>query len=221
VIVTIDGPAGTGKSTVARHLAETLGFEYLDTGAMYRMIALKTVQTGIDPHDHAAVATLASAAGLDFQDGRALLDGQAVGPELRTAETTLAASLVAQIPAVRELLVRRQRELARRRNIVCEGRDQGTVAFPHAECKFFLTADPGERAKRRQIELTAQGQEVDFDDLLRDQTARDERDAQRSVAPLKPAEDAVIVDTTALSLDEVVTRLQTHIRLRQQAAMAQ
>ncbi len=221
MIVTIDGPAGTGKSTVARHLAETLGFEYLDTGAMYRMIALKTVQTGIDPHDHAAVATLASAAGLDFQDGRALLDGQAVGPELRTAETTLAASLVAQIPAVRELLVRRQRELARRRNIVCEGRDQGTVAFPHAECKFFLTADPGERAKRRQIELTAQGQEVDFDDLLRDQTARDERDAQRSVAPLKPAEDAVIVDTTALSLDEVVTRLQTHIRLRQQAAMAQ
>lgn len=218
MIVTIDGPAGTGKSTVARRLAEVLGFQYLDTGAMYRMIALKVIHSGEQPTCHEAVTRLAQETRLDLQGRRCVMDGDDVSTQLRTAEVTHAASLVAQIPSVREVLVRRQRELASERDIVCEGRDQGTVAFPQAECKFFLTALPEERARRRLNELAAAGTAVSFKELLKEQTARDQRDEERTVAPLRPAEDAVVVDTTALALEEVVTTLQQHVRSRQEAA---
>lgn len=208
MIVTIDGPAGTGKSTVARVLADLLGFHFLDTGSMYRMIAWRTVAAGIGPDCHDDVVTLTSACRMDLVNGMILLDGEDVSGVIRTAEVTRLASLVAQIPRVRELLVQRQREIADSHDIVCEGRDQGTVAFPHAECKFFLTAQAEERARRRQAELEAQGQNIDFETLLQEQRLRDQRDQERTVAPLRPADDAVIVDTTSLALEEVVELLR-------------
>lgn len=215
MIVTIDGPAGTGKSTAARCLADDLGFQYLDTGAMYRMVALATQRQGIDPHEESAVAELAASLSIVLENGQTRLNGADVGGELRTADVTFTASIVAQHPRVRAVLVDLQRAAARGRDVVCEGRDQGTVVFPEAECKFFLTADPEERARRRMCELEAAGTQVSFSELLRDQTERDARDAARSVAPLKPAVDAILVDTTALSLDEVVAKLKSIVHHRQ------
>lgn len=212
MIVTIDGPAGTGKSTVARHLATALDFDYLDTGAMYRMLAWKALQTNTDLTDHAALARLAAAAEFDFDDGVSLLNGTPLGPELRTADVSRAASFVAQAPQVRDVLVARQRDLARNRNIVCEGRDQGTVVFPQAEFKFFLTATPEVRARRRLHDLAGQGIAAEYDDLLQDQLERDARDLNRAVAPLRPAPDAVLVDTTNLSIQRVIELLEHRIQ---------
>lgn len=218
MIVTIDGPAGTGKSTVARLLAKQLGFAFLDTGSMYRMIALRSLMQGIDPGNAEALEQLTLKSRMELVNGVIELDGENVEGLIRTAEVTKVASLVAQVPAVRSELVRRQREIASTNNIVCEGRDQGTVAFPHAECKFFLTAAPEERARRRQAELLAKGEHVDFEKLLQEQTARDQRDEVRSVAPLRPAEDAVIVDTTSYTVDEVVRILERTVRERAASA---
>ncbi len=212
MIITIDGPAGTGKSTAARGLAERLGFEFLDTGAMYRVVALLCLGRGIDPADERAAARLAAGATIEFDRGRTLADGVDVTDRLRTPEVSQAASLVAQVPAVREELVRQKRRLAGDLDIVCEGRDQGTVAFPHAECKFFITADPVERARRRKQELAEAGRVVSLDDLLTEQAARDQRDENRAVAPLKPAPDALRIDTTSLSLDAVLDVLERHVR---------
>lgn len=214
MIVTIDGPAGTGKSTVARLLAKQLGFAFLDTGSMYRMIALRSLMQGIDAGNAEALEELTHQTRMELVGGVIQLDGEDVEGQIRTAEVTKVASLVAQVPAVRTELVRRQREIASINNIVCEGRDQGTVAFPHAECKFFLTADPAERARRRQAELLAKGEAIEFDQLLQEQTARDQRDEVREVAPLRPADDAVIVDTTFCSVDEVVRILEQTVRER-------
>ena len=214
MIVTIDGPAGTGKSTVARRLAEELGFDYLDTGAMYRMLGLKVVEAGVDPTVAGPVAEVASTTSIELADGRWLLDGVDVTDRLRTPEVTLAASLIAQISEVRRVLVDLQREFSRNRNVVCEGRDQGTVVFPHAEFKFFLTAQPEERARRRHAELASQGQEVDFATLLREQTARDQRDEVRAVAPLRAAADARQIDTTNSSIEDVVAQLVSYVNGR-------
>lgn len=208
MIVTIDGPAGTGKSTVAKRLAAVLGFEYLDTGAMYRMIAAQAVSAKIDLNDPQAIFQIARDARIDFQQGAALLNGIDVTGQLRDSEVTVAASLVAQNPQVREVLVERQRELAQGRNIVCEGRDQGTVVFPAARCKFFLTASAEIRAQRRFSELQSQGKEVAFEQLLAEQNERDLRDETRPIAPLKPAPDAELVDTSSLTIDSVVHLLQ-------------
>jgi len=212
MIVTIDGPAGTGKSTVARTLAEQLGYQFLDTGAMYRMLALRVLSLQVDPQAEQAVVELTQESQMDLADGECLLDGENVTALIRTSEVTRTASLVAQYPKVRELLVERQREIAARRNIVCEGRDQGTVAFPHAEFKFFLTAQPEERVRRRQQELAQQGQQIPFEELFAEQIARDQRDEARAVAPLRPAEDAFVIDTTSLSLEDVVSVLRERIQ---------
>ena len=221
MIVTIDGPAGSGKSTVARRLAEELGFQFLDSGAMYRMVALKTLQTQIDSTNHAALIALIHSTSTDLSEGGYVMDGADVSQEIRTPEVTRLASFVAQIPDVRELLVQRQRDFASSRNIVCEGRDQGTVAFPHAECKFYLTATAEVRARRRLMELQSQGKPAIFEEVVRDQTARDRRDEEREASPLRPAADAVIVDTTDLSMDEVIEVLRNQIRIRQQSLQAQ
>lgn len=214
MIVTIDGPAGTGKSTAARGLAQRLGFDFLDTGAMYRVVAWACLQRGVDPQDAAQAAAVSAATRIEFRNGRTLADGVDVTEAIRSAAVTRAASLVAQIPAVRARLVEQQRRLAAGRDIVCEGRDQGTVAFPDAECKFFLTADPGERALRRQRELAAKGVHVTLNELLAEQAARDERDANRMVAPLRPADNALVIDTTSLDVDGVIDLLERHVRER-------
>lgn len=214
MIVTIDGPAGTGKSTVAKQLAAALGFEYLDTGAMYRMIAVLAVEEDADLESAVVVADIAKQAELNFQDGAAILNGKDVSSKLREPEVAVAASVVAQNHKVREKLVDRQRELAAERDIVCEGRDQGTVVFPQAEAKFFLTATSEVRAKRRLQELLDQGKEVLFEQLLEEQNERDKRDENRPVAPLKPADDAVLVDSTELTIADVVSQLEKIVHQR-------
>ncbi|MFH1304753.1 MAG: (d)CMP kinase [Planctomycetota bacterium] len=214
MIVTIDGPAGSGKSTAARGLSQRLGFEFLDTGAMYRCVALAVVQQNVDPADEQAVASVSQQIQITFSDAKVLLDGEDVSLEIRTPEVTEAASLVAQYPAVREELVHLQRQAAADIDIVSEGRDQGTVVFPDAFCKFFLVADPEERARRRQDELQSQGKDVTCEEILQQIYERDQRDEQRIVAPLKPADDAVEINTSTLTIDEVLDQLEQIVRTR-------
>lgn len=214
MIVTIDGPAGTGKSTAARGLAARLGFNFLDTGAMYRAVAWSCLQRGLDCQDASAAAEVARSIEIAFDGSRTLIGGRDASAEIRSGEATRDASVVAQHAEVRAHLVNEQRRLADVGDFVCEGRDQGTVAFPDAECKFFLTADPCERAARRQQELAAKGEEVLIDVLLAEQAARDERDASRDVAPLRPADDAIVIDTTAMTSGVVVDLLEQHVRER-------
>jgi cytidylate kinase len=199
-VVAIDGPAGAGKSTVARSLADALGFTYLDTGAMYRAVALGVLRRGGDP------GAVAESVTIDLGDG-VQVDGEDVTAAIRTPEVSEAASRAAADPAVRRALVAQQRRLLSHGDWVAEGRDIGTVVAPGAEVKVFLTADPAERARRRARELG-----LDEAAVLADQTARDERDATRADSPLQAADDAVTVDTTALSLDEVVARIVALVR---------
>jgi cytidylate kinase len=212
MIITIDGPAGAGKSSAARLLASRLGFDFLDTGAMYRAVTLAGLRAGIDLRDQEALARLLDGLRLELPPGRVVLNGEDVTEAIRTPEVTQHSGPVADSPVVRRQLGELQRSLARGRNIVCEGRDQGTVVFPDAECKFFLTADPRERARRRQRELAACGQAVDFEELLRAQEQRDRRDAARELAPMVPAPDALQLDSTALTLEQVVERMEEEVR---------
>ncbi len=205
MIVTIDGPAGSGKSTAARGLAARLGFDYLDTGAMFRAVGLAL--RGADDVD-AVLAVIH----LEMPPGRVLLDGRDVTADIRTPEAAQAASRVATIPAVRRFLAAEQRRVAEGRDMVCEGRDQGTAVFPDAACKFYLTADPRARAERRFRELQLKGESATLDDVLAQQQERDARDATRADAPMRPADDAVLVDTTGLSADAVVARLEEVVR---------
>jgi CMP/dCMP kinase len=214
MIITIDGPAGAGKSTASRRLAQRLGFEVLDTGAMYRAVGLAAIQAGIDPGHAEGLEQLLRTLHLEMPPGRILLNGKDVTKQIRTAEASAASSLVAEKPVVRFRLVEWQREAAQGRNLVSEGRDQGTVVFPDAACKFFLVADPAERARRRQREMEARGEWVDRNMLLQAIEERDHRDAARDLAPMVPAANAVLLDTTSLTLDEVVDRMEAEIRRR-------
>ncbi|MCS6978000.1 MAG: (d)CMP kinase [Gemmatales bacterium] len=214
MIVTIDGPAGAGKSTAARELARRLGFDHLDTGAMYRCVALAAMRNGVSSDDSAGLEKLLSEVQIRFQGERVFLNGEDVSTAIRAPEVTTLSRAVADHPKVRQHLSRLQRQIAQGRNIVTEGRDQGTIVFPEAECKFFLTADPAERARRRWLDLQAQGRTVDFNQVLKEQEERDTRDAARSIAPLRPAADAIVLDSTHLSLDEVVTRMEQLVRRR-------
>lgn len=212
MIVTIDGPAGSGKSTAARHLAERLGFDFLDTGAMYRAVALEALTLGIDISDVERVAQLAGKMEIEALGPIVRANGRDVTAAIRTPEVTSAASRVAAIPEVRAALVRLQRNAAEGRHVVSEGRDQGTIVFPNAECKFYLTADPNERARRRRLELAAVGEEIAFEDLLRQIVERDTRDETRDTAPLRAADDALRIDTSHLSQDETVGRMEAIVR---------
>lgn len=214
MIVTMDGPAGSGKSTAARKLAERLGFAFLDTGAMYRAVAYACLEQHLELDNVAAIGKLAQSLHITFDEDRLLINGKDVTDHLRSSEVTGSASRVAALPAVRETLVKLQREAARGKDMVTEGRDQGTVVFPKAECKFFLTADPQERARRRLLELQEQGQTLELEEVLHQIQERDERDASREVAPLKPADDALIIDTTGVELDDVLNRLEQIVRER-------
>jgi cytidylate kinase len=204
-VVAVDGPVGSGKSTVARRAAERLGFVYLDTGAMYRAVGLLASEAGADLSDEALVLPIARGARLRFDEqGRLWAGERDVSGLIRSLEMGAAASVVSALPGVRRLLVERQRELGAGADIVMEGRDIGTNVFPKAEVKVFLTARPEVRAARRAAELRAKGEDVDDAEVLAAVVERDRRDSEREVAPLRRAVDAVEVDTSELTLDEVV-----------------
>lgn len=214
MIITIDGPAGAGKSTAARMLADRLGFEFLDTGAMYRAVAWACVDRNIDLNNAAAVSETAADISIQFEEDRIICNGRDVTTEIRSAEASHAASIVAAVPAVRLEMVRLQRESASGHNYVTEGRDQGSEVFPDSECKFFLTADPKERAERRLLELQKRGQSGSIEEVLAQIVDRDERDRAREVGPLVKAEDAVEVDTSSKTIMQVVDFLEQTSRER-------
>jgi CMP/dCMP kinase len=212
-VVAIDGPVGSGKSTVARGVAQRLGFVYFDTGAMYRAVGLLAAEAGVDLDDEAAVEGVARGARLRFDGCGHLYAGQReLGDEIRTLQMGEAASRVSVLPAVRRLLVAEQRRLAQGEHVVMEGRDIGTNVFPDAAVKVFLTARPQVRAARRCAELHAKGQGCDEDDVLAALLERDRRDTHRALAPLRKASDAVELDTSELTLDQVVDAVVAVVR---------
>jgi len=214
-VVAIDGPGGSGKSTVARRVAVALGFVYLDTGAMYRAVGVLAGEAGLDLCDEAAVAALAATADLRFDErGRLFAGERDLSTAIRTLAAGEAASRVSALPAVRRLLVDRQRALAAAGDVVIEGRDIGTNVCPDAELKVFLTASPEERARRRHDELAAAGHEVGRDEVLDAVVERDRRDSTRAVNPLRRADDAVELDTSHMTLEEVVTAVERLARER-------
>jgi cytidylate kinase len=224
LIVAIDGPAGAGKSTVSRRLAARLGFAMVDTGAIYRAVALAATRRGVSLDDDARLAELLPAVEIAFAPPatpgagqRVLLGGEDVSAEIRTPPMSLGASKVSARPVVRAGLLELQRRLAlapENAGAVLEGRDIGTVVFPDADAKFFLTATPEERARRRHAELSAKGDPQTLDEVLADQLRRDRDDSERAVAPLRPAADALVVDTSGVPLEGVVERLAREVAAR-------
>jgi cytidylate kinase len=220
LIIAIDGPSGAGKSTLGRRLARELGLLYVDTGAMYRAAALAVVGAGVNAADADAVARVATGAHIELAGDpdslRVVLDGRDVSAEIRTEQITRLSSVISAIPAVRRDLVRRQREMgARGVGVVLDGRDIGTVVFPEAGVKFFLTAVPEERAKRRFDQDHAREPDLTFQETLADLNTRDARDSTRADSPLRIAEDAVVIDTTELSVEQVFARMLEVVRERQ------
>lgn len=210
-VITIDGPAGAGKSTAARRLADRLGLRYLDTGAMYRCITVACLHEGINLQDPAAVVAVAVKCRIRFQDDRVLLDDRDVTTEIRSTWVTVESRHIASNPGVRAHLVEQQRLVAAGLRIVTEGRDQGTVVFPAAVCKFFLIAEPEERARRRWLDLQHRGESISLEEILNQQQNRDARDAARSVGPLRPADDAIVIDTSSRTMDEVVDEMHAAV----------
>lgn len=206
-VITIDGPAASGKGTIAARVAQALGFGYLDSGALYRLMALHAVRSGIALDDEAGLATLAASLDAAFGDGDIRLAGDAVTEAIRSEPISAAASQVAQYPQLRLALLERQRAFLRPPGLVAEGRDMGTVVFPHARLKVFLTASPEVRAQRRHKQLMEKGLGANMQALLEDIRQRDARDGARSAAPLKPAVDAILLDTTGLDIEQVVDRV--------------
>jgi cytidylate kinase len=216
IVVAIDGPSGAGKSTIGRALAEKLSYTYLDTGAMYRAIAVRAIEQNLSPDDEPALAAAAANARISFDPTgrRVLLDGRDVTDEIRTREATRIASAVAKVGAVRREMVRQQQELGRAGGVVLDGRDIGSVVFPKAEVKFYLDAAPETRARRRCDEVRAKGQEAAYDAILEDIRARDHQDMNRDDSPLVRTDDAIHLDTSEMSPDEVIAHLLAEVEAR-------
>ena len=215
LIVAIDGPSGVGKSTTSRLVARELNIPHIDTGSMYRAIGLAAKRRGIDTHDAERLEKLAEASQIDFVPGErphVLLDGEDITTLIRTPEISMAASDVSSVPAVRRVLVRQQQELGRRKGGVLEGRDIGTKVFPETPYKFFLTATPRVRAERRFRELQVKGSTVSFESVLQATTARDEQDSTRADSPLTYDETYTVIDTSALTIPQVVERIVRRVR---------
>jgi cytidylate kinase len=215
MIIAIDGPSGSGKSTLGRMLARALDLLYLDTGSMYRAVALAVMESNLNANDEVAVGSLASRVDIDLKGDpdslRVMLEGRDVTDQIRSEKVTEMSSIVSTIPAVRRAMVARQREMGQR-GAVLNGRDIGTVVFPDADVKFFLTAAADERAQRRFNEDRAQDPEVSFEETFADMAERDARDSTRSDSPLKSADDAIIVDSTGLSIDEVFQQMMAVVK---------
>lgn len=216
ISIAIDGPSGAGKSTIARTLAAQLGFIYVDTGAMYRAIGLYVLRAGGDPADERFVIPCLEdiTVTISYQDGcqRMFLNGEDVSEEIRRPECSMAASGVSAIPEVRQFLLGQQRDIAEKQDCIMDGRDIGTVVLPDATLKIFLTASPEDRAGRRYKELTAKGFHMDFEELLDEIEKRDYNDANRATAPLRQAEDAVLVDTTGNTLEQSIAQLTALVK---------
>jgi CMP/dCMP kinase len=214
VVVAIDGPAGAGKSTLARRLADRLAFTYIDTGAMYRALALWALRQNIDPGDMLRMEQLAIAAEIELAPGRISLNGEDVTAALRTPEVSAGASKAAVIPGVRRAMAAKQRAVGERASVVMEGRDIGTVVFPDADVKIFLDAQPQERVRRRLKEARERGEEISEGALGAQMRERDERDSNRAEAPLTQAPDAIYLDSTGLSVEEVEESVLKIVRSR-------
>lgn len=218
MIVTIDGPAGAGKSSIARQVAQQLGFEFLDTGAMYRAVTLAAIRAQVEWDDHDALIKLASGLTIKWKGDNLLVNGDDVTNEIRSPTVTGAIHFVADLVEIRKILSEQQRRIARGRDIVTEGRDQGSEVFPDAECKIFLTASSEERARRRQQQLTKQGRPLPLEDILHAQNRRDEEDRSRPMGALRPAEDAVVLESDGMTPDEVLQRAVEIVKQSQVAS---
>ena len=219
IAIALDGPAGAGKSTIARRAAEALDFIYVDTGALYRAIGLAVSRAGVTPENQAAVEALLGEISVDLAFNESgsqivLLNGEDVSSLIRTPEASMTASAVSAIPCVRAFLLDLQRGMAKKHNVIMDGRDIGTVVLPDAQVKIFLTASPEARAGRRYKELIEKGMDVRFEDILDDVNKRDYNDTHRETAPLKPAEDSVTVDTTELDFEQSVDKIISVIKER-------
>ena len=217
-VVTIDGPSGSGKGTIAKLVADKLGFALLDSGALYRLTALAALNSGVDLADESRLAELAANLNIRFDiangEVSAVLDGNDVSRDIRMERVSMAASKVAALPAVREALLQRQRDFRSAPGLVADGRDMGTTVFPDAPVKIFLTASAEERARRRFAQLQGRGVSVSLRDLLEDIRARDDRDMNRAASPLAPADDAVVLDSTEIDIDGVLTKVLDLVQQR-------
>lgn len=213
LVIAVDGPAGAGKSTIAKIIAKKLNINYIDTGAMYRAITYKCLKNNIDVNNEEEVIKIAKHTDIDFRDNNIYLDGQIVNEEIRSMEVSNNVSNVAKVKEVRYLMVDVQREIGKRNSVILDGRDIGSYVFPDAHYKFFLVATPHERGTRRHKELIEKGYEVNLDEIINDIIKRDEMDSNREFAPLVKAEDAIEIDTTGKSIDAVVDSVLSKINI--------
>ncbi len=209
--IAIDGPAGAGKSTAAKRIAKALSYFYIDSGALFRAITFKAIEAGIKMDDIESIISIAQNSGIDFFDEKVFLDGRDVNVEIRSNTVNTNVSYVAKIPEVRDVVADIQRDIAKKRDVVADGRDIGTTIFPDARFKFFMVASVEERARRRLLELNAAGEEYELNEMIRQITIRDEIDSSREVSPLKKAEDAIVIDTDGKSIDQVVNEMLEYI----------